>query len=111
MQCLKCGRKISESQAFCDGCLQSVEKYPVRPGTVVHLPRNRTEESARKPLRKKRPPSTEELLHRQRKLSRKLGVAVALLLLVCAALSVLLVKTYEDLESKKGRDYIVSETR
>ena len=38
MQCMKCGREIPVGQVFCDECLKDMEKYPVKPGTAIHLP-------------------------------------------------------------------------
>ena len=38
MQCMKCGREIPAGQVFCDECLKDMEKYPVKPGTAIHLP-------------------------------------------------------------------------
>lgn len=38
MACLKCGRDTEEGTLFCTGCLLTMQKYPVRPGTPVVLP-------------------------------------------------------------------------
>ncbi len=38
MKCMKCGRKFSAEQVFCDDCLAEMEKYPVSPETPVVLP-------------------------------------------------------------------------
>jgi hypothetical protein len=35
---MKCGREIPAGQVFCDECLKDMEKYPVKPGTAIHLP-------------------------------------------------------------------------
>lgn len=40
MHCMKCGQKIEDSKVFCPNCLEDMEKYPVRPGTVVRLPQH-----------------------------------------------------------------------
>ena len=42
MECLKCGRETD--QTFCEGCRAVMAKYPVKPGTVVQLPKRRTED-------------------------------------------------------------------
>lgn len=39
MQCMKCGREIHAGDVFCQECLTDMEKYPVKPGTVVTIPR------------------------------------------------------------------------
>ena len=38
MSCMKCGRDTEEGRTFCAECMEDMEKYPVRPGTVVRLP-------------------------------------------------------------------------
>ena len=39
MKCLKCGRETD--QTFCQACREEMEKYPVKPGTIVLLPKER----------------------------------------------------------------------
>ena len=41
MDCMKCGRETEHENVFCPDCLTEMEKYPVRPDTVVLLPRRR----------------------------------------------------------------------
>lgn len=53
MYCMKCGREVDEDQVFCLDCQLEMEKYPVRPGTVVILP-NRTESNFVKKAPQKR---------------------------------------------------------
>ena len=38
MGCMKCGKETGQNQVFCDDCLAEMEKYPVKPGTVVQIP-------------------------------------------------------------------------
>ena len=59
MNCMKCGRETLGENAFCPGCLLEMEKYPVRPGTVVLLPR-RKETSVIKKVSKRHVPTAEE---------------------------------------------------
>ena len=40
MKCLKCGRETD--QTFCDQCRAEMDRYPVRPGTIIQLPKDRT---------------------------------------------------------------------
>ena len=35
MNCLKCGRDIAEDQLFCESCLEVMDQYPVKSGSVV----------------------------------------------------------------------------
>ena len=48
MNCLKCGRETSSEQCFCQDCLLDMEKYPVKPGTVIQLPKRREGSASRK---------------------------------------------------------------
>jgi len=76
MKCMKCGQEIGEG-AFCAECLAEMEKYPIKPGTVVHLPRRKKEPPVKKPLsRRKAPPAPEEQVKSLRKLVRRLILAL-----------------------------------
>ena len=79
MNCLKCGRETPAEQVFCEECLLEMEKYPVKPGTVVLLPRNRDAVSQKKAV-KRRVLSTEEQLKAARKRIKALSVAFLLML-------------------------------
>lgn len=59
MQCLKCGREIPFGHVFCEDCLADMEKYPVKPGTHVHLPK-RYEVAPAKKQYFRRPQTTPE---------------------------------------------------
>ena len=39
MQCLKCGREIGPEDVFCRNCLVDMANYPIKPGTVVQIPK------------------------------------------------------------------------
>lgn len=77
MNCMKCGRETVNDQVFCVECLAEMENYPVKPGTVVHLPRRREETSAKKShSRRKAQPAPEEQVKTLRKLLRVLLIAL-----------------------------------
>ena len=40
LKCLKCGRECD--QTFCQSCREEMDRYPVRPGTIIQLPKDRT---------------------------------------------------------------------
>lgn len=67
MGCMKCGKETTDGQVFCDSCLEVMEKYPVKPDTVVQLPPPRILSNDKKNARKKEL-SPKELLRRQKKL-------------------------------------------
>ena len=77
--CLKCGRETPEQFTYCEHCLEIMGKYPVKPGTVVHLPRRNTVQLSKKPVRRKAP-TPEEQVVTLRKVIR--------ILLVCLLLTV-----------------------
>ena len=86
MVCMKCGREAPEGQAFCQECLMEMEKYPVKPGTLVQLP-NRRETAPPKKAVKRRGSGPEEQLRTMKKRIRILTILVALLLVLSAFLS------------------------
>ena len=55
MNCMKCGREIDEPQVFCPDCLAEMEKYPVKPGTVVQLPYRPTYQTVKKLSQRRKP--------------------------------------------------------
>lgn len=93
MNCLKCGRETASEQIFCQDCLLEMEKYPIKPGTVVQLPQRRETPVLRRTRR--RIPSSEELI---RQLQRTVRILAALLLVSWVLIVVLLVPTLEHLQ-------------
>lgn len=94
LHCMKCGRK-TEDRVFCPDCLSEMEKYPVRPGTVVKLPRRTATPTTKKRHLRHRPfrrPSDQiELLRvRSRWLLFALIVTFVCFLVAIAILIVLL---------------------
>lgn len=87
MNCLKCGQETQAENVFCQNCLLEMEKYPVRPGTVVQLPRRR-EPSLLKKIPKRHVPTQEEQI-----LSlRKTVMILSVLLAVCIGVIALMFK-------------------
>ena len=87
MNCMKCGRETENEAVFCPDCLQIMEKYPVRPGTVVILPR-RKEPSVLKKITKRHIPAAEE----QIKILRKWILILSVALVICIILIALMFK-------------------
>ncbi len=111
MQCLKCGRQIADKQAFCDDCLQIMQDYPVKPGTVIQLPTRQSETEERKQQVRRRAPSQSEQLAQLRvKVRRQRWVifALTLILVAIAAIAVwLAVKQPQIVDA--GKNYLFSE--
>lgn len=86
-QCLKCGKKTAAANVFCDDCLTVMAQYPVKPGTVAHIPVRPAAPSAKA---KTASPTAalNALIKRQRIFIRWLvilSVALAVLLLISTA--------------------------
>lgn len=80
MYCLKCGREIEGQQVYCDGCLEIMDRYPIKPGTPVQLPKKNPIITQKKQSRRNTP-SLEEQLRRMRRM-----VSVLILLLLGVSL-------------------------
>ena len=85
MHCMKCGREIDEGHVFCPDCLATMERYPVKPGTAVHIPVRK--DPPRKTALRKKSLTPEELNLRLRKVIRFLLGAWLVTLLLAAALA------------------------
>ena len=88
MKCIKCGRETD--QTFCEKCRAEMEKYPVKPGTIVLLPKERPANKKPQPRHQATPP--EEKLRSQRRTIRRLSRAVAVLLVLTGIAIVRLVE-------------------
>jgi len=107
MQCMKCGQNVENEHVFCEVCLSEMKKYPVRPGTVVQLPKYQ-EAPPRRPMpKRKAPPTPEEQLKKLRKWFRILAAALAVCLLLLVGAGYLLVKDLlpEEEELLPGQNY------
>ena len=106
MNCMKCGRDLEPGQVFCQECRAEMEKYPVKPGTVVQLPRRREESAIKKMSRRRTPPIPEEQVKSLRKIIRGL---VGMIMVLLALVAVLLYPTIKDLLAKEtflpGQNY------
>ena len=108
MQCLKCGREIAIEQVFCPDCLADMEKYPVKPGTVVHIPKRPAHSLAKKlPVHRHPPIPLEDQVKHLKKRVAALTCALLISLAVVAGLCWFGVKQYLDQGSKllPGQNY------
>lgn len=90
MICMKCGREIGTEQAFCDACLEEMKKYPVKPGTPVHLPLQRKAPDRRKAQSRRRTISPEEQI---RTLKKRIWFLSGILLVTLALLAAMIYPT------------------
>ena len=79
MNCLKCGKKTGKTEAFCQECMEVMERYPVPSGTplVIH----RRAAIQKKTVAKKKL-SPEELVVKQRRLIKQMALVLALFTLI-----------------------------
>ena len=88
MNCMKCGTDVPDGRVFCDSCLRGMADYPVKPGTVVLLPKRPEQPSVKIPYIKRRtPPSLEEQVVSLRKRLRIMTVLFLLTLVAAAFLA------------------------
>ena len=84
MNCLKCGRETE--QTFCECCREEMARYPVKPGTIVQLPRDRAASSPRDNQNWRGGISLESQMENQERSLRRLRRAVAVLALLLVAM-------------------------
>ena len=104
MGCMKCGRETVSDQVFCPNCLEEMEKYPVRPGTLIHLPVHKTTSAAKKSI-KKRTISPEEQVKILKKRCMILTIALMIVTTIATALVFPVVEHYSESRFKKGQNY------
>lgn len=108
MNCIKCGREIEADQVFCQTCLEEMEKYPVHPGTAVHIPaRGPEEEHKKNQTRKKQVISPSEQILKLKTKVRQLRLLLALMLLLCGLLCFVMGKAVMELDIQRmlGQNY------
>lgn len=112
MQCIKCGRDIEEPNVFCDECLADMKKYPVRPGTVVQLPKYHEPVQKKQPVKRKPPVTLEDQLKLVRKWARMLAAALAVSILLLLGAGYLIVREYIGKSDKllPGQNYSAATT-
>lgn len=104
MGCLKCGRDTISEQVFCVDCLVEMEKYPVRPGTVVQLPSHKNASALKKAVKRRTIP-LEDQVKVLRKRVRILAILLILVTVIAAALAVPAVEHLLENHFKIGQNY------
>ena len=103
MNCLKCGRETAAEQIFCQDCLLEMEKYPVKPGTVVQLPHRRETPVLRRS--KRRILSSEEHIRQLQKRVRILAAMLFLCVLLIVALLIPALEHLTEVHYLPGQNY------
>ena len=102
MYCMKCGRDAKEGQVFCESCLQIMDQHPVKPDTVVYLPRRNPASTPKKTRKRVIPPEEQviALKKRSRKLTLWLVLSLLLLGISLTVLTLQLLPEETDLETQ-----------
>ena len=105
--CIKCGRDTRDGETFCDTCLAEMQKYPVKPGVVVLLPK-REAQPVKTPRRRHSTIAPEEQLKKLKKRLLALYIALTVSLAAIAGLVWLTLHNYSETEDEKllpGQNY------
>lgn len=105
MNCMKCGREIEPGQAFCPQCLAGMEKYPLRPNVVVHLPPHRDpppkRQAARKPAMTK-----DDRIHKLKDQIRALWMIILALVVIMGTMGYYIARMVMDRSKpQRGQNY------
>ena len=107
MNCMRCGKEKKPEQAFCESCLSSMRKYPVKPDVVVQLP----VQPVRSAVPRKRPGlSAGERIARLRRRNQVLGILVLLMGTMALLFAIVSVVLLEQANVRKlwGKNYSTS---
>ena len=114
MNCMKCGREIKGTNVFCPECAAEMEKYPVKPGTLVQLPpKTYSAPVKKKTIHRKKVLKPEEHVARLRHSVRWLIIALLVVILAFSIVTGMLLRMLDDRDSTEeiGRNYqTLSET-
>ena len=109
MHCMKCGQEIQDGQAFCPDCLAVMAKHPVSPSAHAVIPKRPAKVPEKKP--REIPPA--EQIAGLKKATRRLWVAIVVLVAAVGVLTTLLVHQYNTPEPQApiGRNYTTADTK
>ena len=105
MSCMKCGRDVEAGQIFCENCLEEMEKYPVKPETVVLIPTRTAGHGVKKQHQRRQTP--EEQIAALEKRCKRLMITLLISWLLLAGVSVIAgISIYElDVHQWLGQNY------
>ena len=110
MYCLKCGNETENEQVFCQRCLDRMEQYPVKPGTIARIPHRSTNTALKKQNRRKAHSLEDQVIRLRvaiRTMLTILGAALVVLGIFAWLYFDALNKLSEMPESSKGTNYQV----
>ena len=105
MHCMKCGREIPEG-VFCEDCLSVMEKYPVKPNTVVQIPnRDKVTQARKGSHRRKDLTEKEKLIRYEHRVQVLTWINGILAVLLAGALVLCLLEYRKTLGPPTGQNY------
>ncbi len=108
MYCLKCGTEIEGQQVFCSGCLEIMDRYPIKPGTPIQLPKKTAIIAPKKQSRRSSPAPEDQV----RRLKVVIKVLLVILLAVCLGASYFVYQYFQpdpvDEEPSPGQSWSVA---
>lgn len=111
MQCMKCGKETVSQQIFCEQCLLNMQAYPIKPGTVVNLPRQKPAAESKKASARKRPSNVDEqITNLQKHLRRARIIAIVLATLLLASSGMLMYEIMNPDGPVIGLNYTIDTT-
>jgi hypothetical protein len=90
MNCIKCGKKTKGEQVFCNGCLEAMEAYPVKPDVHIQLPNHASPAAPKKAGKKRRNPTTEEQIAHLRRTVMWMAAVITILAALLATACIML---------------------
>ena len=108
MNCMRCGRETVDNDVFCSECLADMDKYPVRPGTMVHLPHRREEPVVKKAHGRRKPVLSPEEQVKRLKLHirrQRIVLLISTLLLVISSYFTVVHILEQDIDFLPGQNY------
>lgn len=108
MECMKCGREILAGDVFCDICLKDMAKYPVKPGTVVHIPKR----EPRRPVERRTTVSLEKQIEVLKIRNRVLSLLLVLSICLIIGMGIWTMGRWADAKEDvaAGQNYSVSQS-
>ena len=110
---MRCGNETEGKAVFCPECLEEMERYPVKPGTLIHIP-VRSEPDSRKTAKKRRELTVEEQLANAQHLLKALFITTLCLLGALIVTGTLLlfslsntVEQPEETQPPQGRNFTI----
>lgn len=95
LRCVKCGRDIQDGAVFCPDCLEEGKRYPIKPGTAIHLPLRPAITEKHNPRRKREPSASEQIVLLRVRVRRLRNTVLLLCLCLCLAVALMVLFVLE----------------